>query len=266
MSVKAVAPPALLGSCILVAWELTCRLFDVPGYLLPAPSVIARELVENLLMLGRNTAVTMIEAVGGFLVANTLAVLLAVAMVYIRHLDRALLPFAIALKTTPIVAMAPLLILWFGTGIAPKVAAAAVICFFPALVNSMRGFDALLEGEEDLFKVYGASKTKILVKLRFQRAAPYILSALKISSSLAIVGAIVGEFVGANEGIGYVMLVASYHLNTPRMFAALASAAAAGVAFYGVISIMDRKLVFWMDAPTDEIRLDSPRRGRQTVA
>jgi NitT/TauT family transport system permease protein len=180
-------------------------------------------------------------------------------MVYVRNLDKAVMPFAIALKTTPIVAMAPLLLLWLGNGIAPKVAAAALICFFPALVNSLRGFHALAEGEEDLFRVYGASKTQMLMKLRFRRAAPFIFSALKVSSSLAIVGAIVGEFVGANQGIGYVILVASYHLETVRMFAALAMAAVAGVIFYILLSYLDSKFVFWAVSPSEEIKINSPK-------
>lgn len=168
------------------------------------------------------------------------------------------MPFAIALKTTPIVAMAPLLLLWFGTGLAPKVAASALICFFPVLVNSLKGLNDFKEGEEDVFRVYGASKTQVLLKLRFQRATPYIFSAFKVSSSLAIVGAIVGEFVGANEGIGYIILVSSYHLETVNMFAALFMSAIAGVVLFLIISYIDRKVVFWMVNPLNDYRLESP--------
>jgi NitT/TauT family transport system permease protein len=233
-------------------------IFKVPQYLLPTPYEIVLDIAKNFPSLLGHTAITFWEAILGFLLANVLALIMAVSMVYVRGLDKSVMPFAIALKTTPIVAMAPLLLLWFGTGILPKIVAAALICFFPALVNSIKGFNALHEWEDDLFHVYNASKTQILLKLRFYRAAPYIFSALRVSSSLAIVGAIIGEFVGANRGIGYVILVSSYHLETVRMFAALSLAAGTGVVFYGLISLLDRRIVNWIKTPSDEIRLESP--------
>ena len=256
-----VLPPFLLGLALLLIWESACRLFSVPQYLLPTPFQIARAVLIELPSLLSNAGTTLLEALAGFVIANTLAILLSICMVYVRNLDKAFLPFAITLKTTPIVAMAPLLLLWLGTGMAPKIASAALICFFPAMVNSLKGFSALSEGEEDLFRVYGASRTQLLFKLRFQRAAPYIFAALKVSSSLAIVGAIVGEFVGANRGIGYLILVSSYHLETVRMFAALVMSALAGIILYVVISYLDRKLVFWEVSPEQEIyRASSPHK------
>lgn len=259
MRARKLLPPILLGLSLLVLWQLACVFFKIPQYLLPTPWEIAQEIIRSFTTLLFDTAVTCTEAVVGFIIANILALSLAVCMVYVRNLDKAVMPIAIALKTTPIVAMAPLLLLWFGTGIVPKVMAAALICFFPALVNSIKGFSALHENEEDLFHIYNASRTQILQKLRFFRAAPFIFSALRISSSLAIVGAIIGEFVGANRGIGYVILVSSYHLETVRMFAALVMAAGAGVVFYGVISLFDRSIVNWVQTPSDEIRLESPK-------
>lgn len=248
-----ILPPLVLGLAILVTWEAACRIFAVPQYLLPTPIQIGVALGRDIGSLTLNAGVTILEALLGFVIANTLAIGLSICMVYIRNLDKAFLPFAIALKTTPIVAMAPLLLLWLGTGMAPKIASSALICFFPALVNSLKGFTALSEGEEDLFRVYGASKTQLLMKLRFRRAAPYIFAALKVSSSLAIVGAIVGEFVGANRGIGYVILVSSYHLETVKMFAALVMSALAGIILYVMISYLDRRIVFWEMTPQEEI-------------
>jgi NitT/TauT family transport system permease protein len=258
MKANKILPPLLLAVVALAIWQLSVDIFVIPQYLLPSPINIIVDLSENFISLLHHSGVTLLEAVIGFILANVVAILLSICMVYVPNSDKAIMPFAIALKTTPIVALAPLLLLWLGTGLAPKIAAAALICFFPALVNSIKGFNALQDGEEDLFRVYGASKTQILFKLRFRRAGPYIFSALKVSSSLAIVGAIVGEFVGANEGIGYVILISSYHLETVRMFSALTTAAIAGVAFYAIISFIDYKVVFWLPNPTDEIRLESP--------
>jgi NitT/TauT family transport system permease protein len=263
MKVRNLLPPFLFGLSILVIWESLCRLLAVPEYLLPTPLHIGAEIISNFGSLIKHTGITFGEAALGFLIANILAIALSVSMLYIRDLNKAIFPFAIALKTTPIVAMAPLLLIWLGNGIAPKVAAASLICFFPALVNSLKGFNALDEGEEDLFRTYGASKTQTLLKLRFYRAAPYIFSALKVSTSLAIVGAIVGEFVGANRGIGYLILVASYHLETVRMFAAIVMAALAGVLFYAIISYLDRRFVFWLVDPVDDMRLESPPRKKR---
>ena len=258
-------PASLLAVVFFSLWEIGVRVLKVHEYLLPAPSKIAAVFVRDFSELAAHAGVTLEEAGLGFLIANVIAIGLAVVTTFTPRLAKAILPFAIALKTTPIVAMAPLLLLWFGNGIAPKVAAAVLISFFPAVVGSMRGFHALQEGEADLFKVYGASKWKILISLRFRRAAPFIFSALKISSSLCVVGAIVGEFAGADQGIGYVILVSSYHLETVKMFAALAWAALAGTLLYGLLALADRKVVFWARDPTDEGRLESPLTGRSDL-
>lgn len=248
-----------IGLLAIGAWWAAVRLFSIPQYLLPSPVLVFTDAAHNYFLLMRQAAVTCAEAFAGFLIANSLAVMFAVFITFIPGMDDIVIPFAIGLKTTPVVAMAPLLLLWFGNGLWPKIAAAALICFFPALVNSIKGLAALLPGELDLFKVYGASKTEILWKLRIPRAAPYIFSAFKVSSSLSIVGAIIGEFVGANRGVGYEILVSSYHLNTVRMFSALAFTMVAGVLFYWLICYSDRRVVFWLNAPTDDVRLDSPR-------
>lgn len=248
---------AVIGASL---WQLSVVIFHIPEYLLPTPYAIAKVAWSEWISYFYHAGVTLAEASLGFAVANITAIVAAILIVYVPILHKAMMPFAIALKTTPIVAMAPLLLLWLGNGLAPKVAAAALICFFPAFVNSLKGFDALGDGEADLFRTYGASNTQILFKLRFPRAAPYIFSALKVSSSLAIVGAIVGEFVGANRGIGYVILVSSYHLESVKMFAALIYAAAAGILLYGLIALIDLRVVYWFPKSTDELRLESPPR------
>jgi len=248
-----------IGMLILILWHSVIRIFSIPQFLLPGPVAVFKDAAQNFGLLSSQAGVTCLEAFLGFLIANAGALMLAVVIVFVSGLDSIIIPFAVALKTTPVVAMAPLLLLWFGTGMAPKIAAASLICFFPALVNTIKGMHALEQGEYDLFLVYGASKFSILWKLRLPRAAPYIFSALKVSSSLAIVGAIIGEFVGANRGVGYEILVSSYHLNSVRMFSALAFTTGAGIFFYALISYLDRRVVFWLVAPTDDVRLDSPR-------
>ena len=150
-------------------------------------------------------------------------------------LEEGLFPIAIAVKTTPIVAVAPLLVIWLGTGWWSKIVAVILICFFPVLVNAVKGLKAADAEYRELFQTLGASRSQEFRKLRIPYCLPYLFSALKISSSLAIVGAIVGEFVGATQGLGYLIMVSSAHLETATLFAAIAAAALAGIAMFYAI-------------------------------
>lgn len=230
---------------VLVAWEVCTRACGVPQYLLPPASTIAWRITEDAPGLATHAAVTMLEAVLGFVIANVLGFLIGIICAHSRPAEKAIYPYAIALKTTPIVALAPILVLWLGSGITSKIAASAAICFFPILVNATRGLRRVDNEALDLFRSFAASRLAIFMKLRLPNSLPYIFSALKISTSLSIVGAIVGEFVGSQRGLGYLILVASYHLETADMFAAVFVAAICGVAFFGVISLAERRLVTW---------------------
>lgn len=242
---KGIGIPILFFVGILVVWEILVLLLNVPEYLLPRPTKIISEIITNFGSLLGHTGITMFEAIVGYIIANIIGFIVAVIFVHSKTIEKGFYPYAIALKTTPIIAMAPLLVLWFGTGIASKIVAAAVICFFPILVNTVKGLRSISDDALDLFKSYSASKWQIFTKLRLPNSLPYIFSALKISTGLAVVGAIVGEFVGASKGIGYVILVSSYHLETTRMFAAIIMSALAGILFFGLISILERKYIFW---------------------
>ena len=239
--------PIISFFLIVGVWEFLVRAFSVPQYLLPTPSAIAVDFSNSIGSLLFHAGVTFWEAFLGFLIANVLGILTAVAFVHSKTLEKSLYPFAIALKTTPIVAMAPLLILWFGNGIFSKVAAAALISFFPSIVNTVKGLKNVDIEALYLFKSISANKWHIFSKLRFPTALPYIFSALKISTSLAIVGAIVGEFVGANKGIGFVILISSYHLEIVKMFSAIIAAALIGIIFFWVVSFIEKRIIFWTD-------------------
>jgi NitT/TauT family transport system permease protein len=223
MNAKDVLYPAVLLVVVVVAWQAAIRLLAVPEYLVPAPSAIA----------------------GAFEGANVLALLAAIAFVYCPPLERSFFPFAIALKTTPLVALAPLLVIWLGTGLGSKVVASMLICFFPTLVNGVKGLKSVEREAAELFASYGATSFETFWRLRLPSSLPYVLSALKISTSLAVVGAIVGEFVGANQGLGYLVLVSSYHMETPAMFAAIVCAAAIGLTLFWAVGVIEARLVFW---------------------
>jgi len=238
--------PIIFFFAILLIWEFGVIITATPEYILPRPSRVLEEIINNFELLFFNTLVTAFEASMGFLLANTLGFLAGVLFAHSSKLEQGFYPYAIALKTTPIIAIAPLLILWLGSGIESKIASSAIICFFPILVNTVNGLKSADEETLNLLKSYSASKWQIFTKIRLPLAAPYIFSALKISTGLAVVGAIVGEFVGSNQGIGYLILVSSYHLETAKMFAAIFLSAFIGITFFYLITWIEKKVVFWL--------------------
>ncbi|CAM4299421.1 NitT/TauT family transport system permease protein [Paenibacillus endophyticus] len=234
--------PVAFAIGFLVIWELAVRLFDIPIYLLPSPTDIAAVIDSSL---WSHMFVTLMEALTGFVLANILGLITAVIFVHSKPIEKGIFPLAIALKTTPLVALAPLLVVWMGTGYSSKVVASMLICFFPILVNSVKGLKAIEHEAWELFSTYKGTKAEIFWKLRLPTSLPYVFSALKISTSLAIVGAIVGEFVGANKGLGYVVLVSSYHMDTPVMFSAIIASALCGLVLFWAISLLEKKVIFW---------------------
>jgi NitT/TauT family transport system permease protein len=234
--------PIIFGAAVLLAWEVIVRAVDIPEYLLPSPSVIAASVDRSLAI---HLSITFLEALVGFMIASTLAFGCAIVFVRFKTIEDGLFPIAIALKTTPIVAVAPLLVIWLGTGWTSKIAAAVLISFFPVLVNAAKGLKAADAEYRELFQTMGSSRAQEFRKLRLPYCLPYLFSALKISSSLAVVGAIVGEFVGATQGLGYLIIVSSSHLETPTVFAAIVAAAAAGITMFYLIGWIERSVVFW---------------------
>jgi NitT/TauT family transport system permease protein len=240
--------PVLLIVALLLVWEVAVRALEIPAYLLPSPSAIFATFNHVLL---NNFLVTLVEALAGFTLASVVAFATALLFVRSPFLERGLFPLAITLKTTPLVAIAPLLVLWLGTGWWSKIIAAALISFFPVLVNSVKGLKAADAEYYELFQSLKATRAQEFRKLRIPFCLPYFYAALKISSSLAIVGAIVGEFVGATQGLGYMIMVSSAHLDTDKLFSAIFAAAFAGVGLFQILSWVERRAVFWHRADTE---------------
>ena len=238
----------ILGAVLVVRQALVVGL-GIPEYLLPAPLVIIVTTIERSLLV--EIGYTVGEALCGFIIASALAFVGAVLFVRYRTIEQGLFPLAITLKTTPIVAIAPLLVLWLGTGWWSKVAAAVLIAFFPVLVNTVKGLKAPEADFQDLFATMRAEPAQIFRKLRVPYCLPYFFSALKISSSLAIVGAIVGEFVGAEHGLGYLIVISSAHLETPTVFQAIGAAAMIGIAMFYVLEFIEKRVVFWAQIETE---------------
>lgn len=230
---------------ISLALETWTRAFHVPGYLVPAPSAVVARIASDWPMFLREAVITIAEAAGGFVVGTTLAFAIAAAMVRSRVLERTLFPLAILVKLTPIVAVAPLFTLWFGFGTTPKIAIAALITFFPMLVNAFVGLRAADPQEVAFLETIGASSGEIFRQLRVPSALPYLFSGARISLNLALIGAVIAEWTGADRGLGRVILVANANLDLATLFAAVLLLAAIGIAANAAVGSAERRVLHW---------------------
>jgi len=239
-----IAAPALLGVLALAAWEAAVVLNDIPPYRLPGPVRIATTMVaewsglqDALLVTLRITALAIVAAV-------LLGVALAVLFAQSRWLARALFPYAVVLQVTPVVAIAPLIIIWAKDVTLALLICAWIVAFFPILSNTATGLDAADRNLADLFRLYGASRWQTLLRLRLPSALPYFFAGLRVSGGLALIGAVVAEFVagtgGMGSGLAYVILESGYRLQIPKMFAALALISAAGIAIFALLGLFAR--------------------------
>ena len=238
--VRQYALPAAGILVILLAWELYVRVFHVPHYLVPAPSLIAWTLVEEWPTIQRNVGRTLVEAVGGFVLGNGFAVVLAIVFVHSPAVQRVLYPVAVAIRTVPIIAIAPILVLLLGNGYAPKVVIAALISFFPTLVNMVR-ISSSAEGST-------ANRRQVFFKLRLPSSLPFLFSALKIATASCVIGAIVAEWVGADTGLGYLIIVATFEFRTGLLYATTAVGSFLALAFFLAVVALEKAVVRWKPA------------------
>lgn len=224
---------ALVLAAIVFGWQLVCSELDVPKYLLPAPVDVFVAFSQHAKSLGLDFLTTLFSAVAGFVIANLFGVGVAVVFFYSPKAGDLALPYIVALKSVPVIAIAPLLVIWLGYGVQSKIAMAALIAFFPVALNTFVGLRQEEPQLELLMKSLGASKTELLRKVRAPYALPYFFAGLQLSASLAVVGALVGEMSGANRGLGATILMASYNIDTPLLFAAVVLSALAGLIVFG---------------------------------
>jgi NitT/TauT family transport system permease protein len=213
--------PLTFAVVVLFLWQMAATWFRVPTYLLPAPLQIFGAMLSEHQYFLHHGFETFLEAFVGFLFAAGIGFLLGMIFALSYPLERALLPYAIASQAVPIVAVAPLLILWLGPGLSSKVAMAGLICFFPMVVNSTRGLRAAGNDCLALMHIYGATRWQVFWKLRVPVSVPFVVSGMKISAALAMIGAIVAEYAGADQGLGYVIMQATYRLDTVTLFAGI---------------------------------------------
>jgi len=235
----------------LLLWWQAVEQFDIKPFIAPSPVAVAKVLVERFGMLMTNLAPTAIEAVLGFLLGNIAAISLATVFVYRKTAEEAFFPIAVMVNTIPVVAKAPILVLLLGNGMEPKIAIAAIICFFPTLVNMTRGLRDVRAEQLELMRILSATPREVFFRIRVPNALPYLFSALKIAASTAVIGAIVGEWIGSNIGIGALIIQATYNFDSPLLYATIVVGSTFSALFFGVISLAERYMLRWHTAHKD---------------
>ncbi len=238
---------------VTVLWEVVVRLFQIPSFLIPAPSAIWQEFASRVELYANHTWITLYETLLGFLLAVVLGILAAIAIVYSRVLQSVVYPVILILQIVPKVAIAPLLLIWVGYGLQSKAVIALLVAFFPVVVSTATGMRAADPELLDLVKVLKGSRWQEFVKIRFPYSLPFIFSGLKVAITLAVIGAIIGEFVGGNEGLGYLIVIANAELKTAMSFSSFILLSVMGLVLFGLIVVLERLMVQWGVTEEEEI-------------
>jgi NitT/TauT family transport system permease protein len=244
---------SFLGFAVLILlWQYGAPLGGIPDYVLPVPSVIAARFAETFWLQLHHLGVTALTTVVGLAIALVVGVLLALLVIYVEGLKSVILPVLAAFNSIPKIAIAPLFVIWFGLGIESKILLAFLLALFPIFVNSMTGLGEIEPDVLDLSRLAGGTPLRIFTKVRLMNAIPYITDALKVAFPLALVGSIVGEFIGGNRGIGYLILSGQFNLDTALVFAALLSITVFTTLGIGVVAVFEAVFLGWR--PSQRIR------------
>jgi len=241
---RRVLPAVGLIGLIFAWWALVVG-FDVKPFIAPSPQLVAETMVAKWSVLWQNLIPTAIEAFGGFLLGNLAAILLATLFVHSKPIQEAFFPIAVMINTIPVVAKAPILVLLMGNGMEPKIVIAALICFFPTLVNMTRGLEAVNPQSMELMRVLSASRSEIFFKLRLHNSLPYLFSALKIAASTSVIGAVVGEWIGSTKGIGALIIQATYSFDSALLYSAVIMSSLFSGAFFLLITVIEKLVIRW---------------------
>ncbi len=231
---------------LLVVWEVAVRLFAVPEFILPAPTVILAEIPQWGAAVARNAWITLATTVVGFLIALASGVFLGCMIGYSKLANLTVYPLLIGFNTIPKVALVPLMSLWFGIGAVPAILTAFLLAFFPIAVNVATGLATVETEMQDVLVSLGASRLEVFQKVGLPHTMPYLFASLKVAISQAFIGSVIAETVASNGGIGYVILSASSSFNVPLAFLALLSLAVMGIALYGIFVVLERRFVRWV--------------------
>jgi NitT/TauT family transport system permease protein len=237
-------PIALLFACLAAWWAVTAAELVEP-YLVPSPGTTLGVMGDKSSYIWHHTWITTYETLLGFVIAVVVGIAAAVLMVYSTTVERTLYPILLFAQVIPKIAIAPLFVVWLGFGLAPKIVVAVLIAFFPVVISMVTGLKAVDPEMVELSATMGAGPMQTFSKIRFPASLPYLFSGLKVAVTLAVTGAVVGEFVGANEGLGYVILQANGNLDTPMLFAGLLVMSLIGVVLFVLVELAEHLLLPW---------------------
>jgi NitT/TauT family transport system permease protein len=229
----------------LLVWEIGVRVTKAPAYLIPTPSVIFQTFIAEFPRLAFHGWVTLYEMLLGYALAVVVAIPLAIAITSSDRFDRFAMPTLLFFQVVPKVAVAPLFLVWFGVGVLPKVLVAFLISFFPIVIDAAVGLRSMSTEMRDLARSMGATRLQVFARFRLPTSLPYLFSGLKVAATLAVAGAVVGEFVGADKGLGYLLLVTNSNLETALMFATLFALTIIGLLFFYAVELLEALLIPW---------------------
>lgn len=244
-------PAALVVVCLIGLWQIAAKwdlladALDIEPFLVPAPSDVADSLWSDRELLADNALTTLEEIVLGFLIAAVAGFAFAVVLHGSDVLRRAFYPLLIASQTVPVIAIAPILVVWLGYGIGPKLAIIALVCFFPITVNTLDGLRSVDPELPRMMRTLDASRAQTLRRIEIPSALPFLFSGLKIAAVISVIAAVFGEWSGSDQGLGHLILVAQGQVQTARVFAAVVVLSAIAIALFGLIALAERKLAWW---------------------
>ena len=229
----------------LAVWEVAVRVLKVPAYLMPPPSAVFWVFINEYKRLAFHGWVTTYEMLLGYALAVAIAIPLAIAITASQRFDRFVTPQMLFFQVVPKVAIAPLFLVWFGVGTTPKVLVAFLISFFPIVIDAAVGLRSMSAEMRDLARSMGASRWQVFAQFRLPTSLPYLFSGLKVAATLAVAGAVVGEFVGADKGLGYLLLVTNSNMETALMFATIVALTIIGLLFFYAVELLESLLIPW---------------------
>jgi ABC-type nitrate/sulfonate/bicarbonate transport system permease component len=239
----------VLVALLIGGWELLAKLGHVENYLLPAPSEVASALWRDRDLLAPDAWVTAKEVLLGFALALVFGVAIALVLHLSPVLRRAIYPLVVASQAVPVVVIAPILVIWFGFGITPKLIVIALICFFPIVVNTLDGLEGTEPDQVKMMRTLGASRLDLLRRLELPSSLPFLFSGAKVAVAVAVIGAVFGELVGSDAGLGHAIQVGTAELETARVFAAVLILSAMAIALFGLLAMVERRAIPWAHAP-----------------
>ncbi|HTJ26777.1 MAG TPA: ABC transporter permease [Candidatus Limnocylindria bacterium] len=237
------ALPVLGALTILLLWQFLVPALGVPRFIVPTPLAVLGTFVRDAPLIAANALPTALESVGGFVLGNLVAVAVAMLFVANRTLRKAYFPVVLFFNTIPVLALAPIIVLIFGLGMFPKIVVAAVICFFPTLVNMIRGLESPTANELELMRVLSASTSEVFRDLRFPRSLPFLFAGLRVAAQGSVVGAIVGEWIGTNKGLGALIIESTFNYHAERLYASVIVSALLAIVFFNVVVLAERRFL-----------------------